>query len=255
MEESPPVSRAPVIGIPAAIAPPSEAGYVYQQAGHPYVRAILESGGVPVILPISHSPQVATRLLELVDGIVLQGGGDICPSFYGQDRSPHVLRVDPETDQFEMELCRRCIDLQIPQLAICRGIQILNVAMGGTLIQDLPSEKKSTIAHRQPPPRDTPTHAIDVDPRSRLASVLGEIRLSVNSFHHQAVDRLGRGLRVTARSADGVIEAIEAPGPTFVVGVQFHPEETLRTVPSTALLFKELVGAARESADRRGDHT
>ena len=235
----------PVIGIPAALGRPTETGYIYQQVGAPYVRALEAVGALPLMLPVTAGPELIASMLDRVDGILLQGGGDIAPHLYGQECVPEVTYFNEETDRFELEVCRQCVDRDIPVLAICRGIQVLNVAMGGTLVQDLPTARVLAVPHRQKEPRHAPTHRVTVGKGSRLSGLVGQEDLSVNSFHHQAIDSLAEGLEITAWSEDEVIEAVEAPGKEFVVGVQFHPEETLESVPATAELFRGLVQAAR----------
>lgn len=236
----------PVIGIPTAQAQPTQAGYVYQKVGAPYIHALEAAGAIPILLPVCQDDAAIERLLSLVDGILLQGGGDILPSLYGQEQRPEVDQPSEETDRFELEICRRCIEMDKPLLAICRGIQVLNVALGGTLVQDIPTQLSTPILHRQKQSRQTASHTIHVEPGTHLAEVLGETDLAVNSFHHQALDRLGANLKVSARSEDNLIEGVELPGKDFIVGVQFHPEETTQTVLPTANLFTALVEAGRK---------
>jgi putative glutamine amidotransferase len=237
--------RLPVIGIPAALGRPTETGYVHQQVGSPYVRALERCGALPLMLPVTENAETIRALVDQVDGILFQGGGDLAPSFYGQEKHKTVTYVDETTDKFELEMCRRGLEVDKPILAICRGIQVLNVALGGTLVQDLPTEELVTVTHRQSAPRSELTHLVHVEPGSRLAELLGSTELAVNSFHHQAIDHPGEGLRVVARSQDDVIEAVEDPSHSFVVGVQFHPEETAESAPETCRLFEGLVAAAR----------
>ena len=240
-----PAAHRPKIGIPASLSTFAETGYVYQRAGAPYVQALVMAGAIPMIVPVVSDSEMVDEVLALVDGVVLQGGADICPHLYGQEKHPSVQLDNDITDNFEIALCRRCVDRRKPLLAICRGMQILNVALGGTLIQDIPSCVNTSTLHRQSAPREAPTHAIRVNPVSRIGRILGSQKLTVNSFHHQAIDRLGEGLRATARSEDGIIEGLETENEGFVIGVQFHPEETMHSVPLTAQLFKALVDAAR----------
>jgi len=241
--------RRPIIGVPAALARPTETGYVHQQVGSPYTRALEEAGALTLVLPVTDQPELIREMLTIVDGIVLQGGGDIAPRLYGQEQLPMITHVDEMTDEFELELCRQAVQNDLPILAICRGIQVLNVALGGTLVQDLPTERPGTVPHRQAASRQTPSHRIYVYRGSKLAEILGREEITVNSFHHQAIDELAGGLTVSARSEDDVIEGVEAIDKEFVIGVQFHPEETTRSIPATAELFRRLV----ETADARRD--
>ena len=201
-----------------------------------YLDAVERVGGVPVILaPIP--PEALDALLDRLSGIVLSGGPDLHPAAYGQDPHPELGPTEPDLDRFEISLARRADARRLPTLGVCRGAQVLNVARGGTLHQHLPG-------HRQSEPGDQTTHDVRLGARSAVGSLLGRTALDVNSFHHQAIDRLGDGLRVAGRSDDGVVEAIEDPGRDFVVGVQWHAE-CLVDDPTHRRLFAALVDAAR----------
>jgi putative glutamine amidotransferase len=202
--------------------------------GMTYLRAIEEAGGMPVVLPPLGD---AVAYLDRLDGICLSGGPDLDPDVYGAlERHAELGPTEPGLDAFELELARAADARGLPLLGICRGAQALNVARGGTLHQHLPG-------HRQTEPATATTHTVHVEPGSRLAQVAGTDVLRVNSFHHQAVDALGRGLRAVAYAADGIVEAIEAPGPRLVLGVQWHVEG-LTAQPRHRALFAELVEAA-----------
>jgi putative glutamine amidotransferase len=212
--------------------------------GMTYVRAIEAAGALPVVLPpvaAAEVPAVARRL----DGLVLSGGPDLAPAAY--DAQPHAElgATEPDLDVFEYAVAREALRLGLPILGICRGAQALNVARGGTLHQHLPDVVGDVIAHRQGEDGRLPTHLVEVLPGSRLASVLGTTQLSVNSFHHQAIDRLGTGLRACAWAPDGTIEGIEDGTLPFVVAVQWHAE-TLVEVPAHLALFLELVAVAAD---------
>jgi len=210
--------------------------------GITYVRAIEAAGGVPVVLP-PLAPSDVPALVGRLDGVLLSGGPDLAPAVY--DAQPHAELgpTEPALDAFEYAVVREALRLELPILGICRGAQALNVARGGTLHQHLPDVVGDAVVHRQSEDGRRPTHVVDVLPGSRLARLLGTTRLAVNSFHHQAVDRLGTGLRVCARAPDGTIEAIEDPAQLFVLGVQWHAE-TLVDGPVHRPLFDELVTAA-----------
>jgi putative glutamine amidotransferase len=211
-----------------------------------YVRAVQQGGGVPVLLPPHLGEGALAALCERMDGLLLTGGGDLDPARFGQERHPTVYDVAPLRDDLELELTRRALEEDRPVLAICRGIQVLNVALGGTLVQDLPSERPGPIVHSQTAPRHEPTHPVKVQGEgSRLGEVLGAPEVQVNSMHHQAIDRLGGGLREVAWAPDGVIEGVEMPGPGFVLGVQWHPEELVGHDPAARSLFAAVVEAAR----------
>jgi putative glutamine amidotransferase len=196
----------------------------YHSMREDYVRSVERSEAVPVVLP-ALGPEDAAALLDRLDGLVLSGGIDVDPALYGEPPHPKLGRVDRHRDEFELALTREALARDMPLLAICRGQQVLNVATGGSLVQDIPSELKGAVTHDAPGRRTRRSHTVEVTPGSRLGEILGEGTLSVNSFHHQAVDRLGKGLVVSARSSkDGVIEGVERPDAAFVVGVQWHPE-------------------------------
>lgn len=191
-----------------------------------YVRSVLLAGGVPVILSPVLGPSFAARALDGMDGLVLTGGEDIDPAWYGAQPSPHLYPPSRERDLFELALLAVARQRELPVLGICRGIQLVNVGLGGTLVQDLPSERPGPVAHDPGSARDARSHAVRLQEGSRAAAALGGTGLTVNSFHHQAVDRLADGLRATGWSEDGVIEAVESPPDApWLLAVQWHPEE------------------------------
>lgn len=201
--------------------------------GMDYPHAIAQAGGVPVVVPPSAAVDL-DELLDRVDGVCLSGGPDIDPSAYGAEPHPQLGPTDREVDDFELALVRGAQARDLPTLCVCRGMQTLNVARGGTLIQDLPSQRPSDVAHRQEVSGTQATHRVRVDPDSALASALGAVDVEVNTFHHQAVDRLGGGLRAVAWAPDDLVEGIEDPDQRFVVGVQWHAE-ALSTAEQRAL--------------------
>jgi putative glutamine amidotransferase len=210
--------------------------------GAAYLDAVAAAGGIPVILAPLPAPETES-LLDRLDGICLSGGPDLDPAAYGAHAHPLLGPTEPEVDAFELDLVRRAQRRGLPVLAICRGLQVLNVARGGRLIQHLPDAVGTDVTHRQANPASQATHSVTVNPGTCLEQLVGRTRVKVNSFHHQSVASLGRGLRVAARSADGVIEAIEAPADPFVVGVQWHAE-CLVHEPEHAALFTALVDAS-----------
>jgi putative glutamine amidotransferase len=216
--------------------------------GMPYLEALERSGALPVVVPPLHE-QALEHLLDTVDGLLLSGGPDIDPATYGQPPHPCLGPTEPPLDAFELALAQAADRRATPLLAICRGAQLLNVARGGTLIQHLPDAVGTAIAHRQREPADALTHAVEVEPGSRLVEALGWTEGRVNSFHHQAVDALGRDLRVSARAPDGVIEAFEAPEHPFLLAVQWHAEYLVGW-PQHAPLFEAFVAACRAPARR-----
>jgi putative glutamine amidotransferase len=202
--------------------------------GMTYLRAIERAGGLPVVLPPVDLDAVE-ELLDRLDGICLSGGPDLDPVNYGaRERHAELGETEPTIDAFELALARAAEARGLPVLGVCRGAQALNVARGGTLHQHIDGHRQSELA-------TVPTQQLAVEPRSRLASLTGA-QVAVNSFHHQAVDVLGAGLRVVARAADGTVEAIEDRTRTLVLGVQWHAE-TLIELPEHAALFTALVEA------------
>ena len=233
----------PLIGVTTSELRPSGAGTLrrHGEPPHPemalgmtYLRAIEAAGGMPVVLPPLGDP---AAYLERLDAVCLSGGPDLDPDVYGAaERHPELGPTEPGLDAFELELARAADEHRLPLLGICRGAQALNVARGGTLHQHLPG-------HRQTEPATATTHTVRVVPGTRLAGLVGSEVLRVNSFHHQAVAQLGRGLDAVAHSADGTVEAVEARGTRFVVGVQWHVEG-LVAFPRHRALFEGLVAAA-----------
>lgn len=209
-----------------------------------YVRAVQVGGGVPVLLPPYLTPASLGQLLQTVDGLLLTGGGDIDPMRYGEEPHESVAFVSPERDTMEIAAVHAAIEVGLPLFALCRGMQVLNVALGGSLIQDIPSQFETDIDHSQKGPRDEATHPVDIDPSSRLFGLVGAERIEVNSLHHQALKTLGRGLKAVAWAPDGIIEGIELPGDGFVVGVAWHPEELVDSRPEALALFRALVEEA-----------
>ncbi|MEA3377412.1 MAG: gamma-glutamyl-gamma-aminobutyrate hydrolase family protein [Chloroflexota bacterium] len=212
-----------------------------------YVQAVLDAGGAPIILP-AHLDRPALRsICERVDGLILSGGGDVHPSFFGQKDGGALSSVDEGRDRTELALARWAMAQDVPLLAICRGIQVLNIAAGGTLIQDIAAGVEDALEHssvgRQV--KSEIAHTVEVSADTRLASLVGSGTLDVNSFHNQAVQAVGEGLVVTARAPDGVIEGLEAPGLSFCIGVQWHPERLVEGHPAMRRLFEALVAAAQ----------
>ncbi len=215
--------------------------------GLPYLRAIERAGGLPVVLPPLR-PAAIAPLLDRLSGICLSGGPDLDPAGYGATAHAQLGDTEADLDRFELEVAREADRRGMPVLGICRGQQALNVARGGTLHQHLPDVTDGTVDHRQVLPGTQPTHDVSVAPGSLLGAILGSGAARVNSFHHQAVDRLGAGLRAVAWSPDGVVEAIEATGGGLFLGVQWHAEGLVDD-PAQMRLFERLV---QDAAARSG---
>ena len=214
--------------------------------GERYLEAVRMGGGLPVILAPVRTSAVDT-LLDRLDALCLSGGPDLHPHHYGAPEHPELGPTEPELDQFELALARRAIARGLPVLAICRGLQVMNVARGGTLQQHLP-DLGQDVLHRQSLTEGT-SHPIELLADSRLAKLIGSTRFEVNSYHHQAIDQLGDGLRVVGHAPDGVPEAIEGMTNGFVFGVQWHAE-ALAERPDQLALFEGLVRAGAERSQR-----
>ena len=235
-----------IVGITCSTLPASADAGAKQYLNRAYVWAVERAGGVPIILPVTQEPDMIARYLGVADGLLLSGGVDVDPAHYGQTPHPQLGDVDLDRDATELPLIRAALDQDMPIFAICRGIQTLNVALGGTLYQDLPSERPSDIGHAQNErkiPRAQATHGIVIEPHTRLAEIVGAGEMQVNSFHHQALRDVAAPLVVTALAPDGVIEAVESRAHRYVVGVQFHPEETAISDDKSQRLFDSFARA------------
>lgn len=211
----------------------------------PYVRRVEEAGGLCLLLPVT-DPARAAAYLDLLDGVLLIGGDDVDPSLYGAPPHPELGPVDRERDLFEIALVRAAVENAMPTLGICRGVQLMNVALGGTLHQDLPSTVADALAHSG---RYDEAHPVAVVPGTHLARILGARSVDVNSHHHQAVERSAPGFVATAHASDGVIEASELPDQPFFLGVQWHPER-LPASDATKRLFRAFVAASAARVGR-----
>lgn len=212
-----------------------------------YIESVKRAGGDPLVLEPDDDPR---QSLSRVDGVLLTGGPDVDPALYGE--APHpTTKVDRDRDRFEVPLSREAVAQDVPLFAICRGVQVLNVAAGGTLVQDIPSAIESELDHSIQEPKHAPAHDVRITPETVLASTLGDAHeldtCTVNSRHHQAVADVAPSFVVSAVSTDGIIEAIERPQSTFCVGVQWHPENFWRTGEFDGL-FAAFVAAARRRA-------
>jgi putative glutamine amidotransferase len=242
----------PVVGVTAWATvlrqPPSD--FRYQTAPENYLQALRAAGLAPLLIPVDSDPGDVAGLLDRVDGLVLTGGGDVDPARYAAARQPPTEDVDTQRDQVEIELVRLARQQDLPLLAVCRGIQLVNVALGGTLTQDLPTAEPPRPGHLVLETWDGPAHPVRLEPGSLLYRLLGA-EIGVNSLHHQAISRLAPGLRVAGRAPDGVIEAVEYDGARFLVAVQWHPE-MLGPAHVSAALFGQLADAVREYIGARG---
>lgn len=249
----------PLIGIPCRLA--TDLAWSPQLVGvrRGYVDALLSVGALPVLIPSQADEAALRSFYELVDGILLSGGVDLAPETYGEQPHPRLGAVDPDRDRNELLLSRWAIADQKPLLGVCRGLQVLNVALGGTLYQDINSQYSTAIEHDNGSKQETwrnLDHPMTLDPSSRLAEALGTQQLEVNSLHHQALKDIATDLRVVGRAPDGIIEAVEGTGHAFVVAVQCHPEELWQSVDTRWQrlfhVFVQAASARRESVGASG---
>lgn len=248
----------PVIGIPTqtlhsidGIPEALPASWVMNQR---YFHAVMSAGGVPWMVPLIDADLATLReIYDRLDGICLPGGVDLDPATFGETPRPEVGRIDPPRDRVELQLVRWALEDDKPVLGLCRGLQVINVALGGTLYQDLAADWPAAMKHDYFPTggfgRDYLAHDVAITPRTRLAGILGE-RTPVNSMHHQGIRTLGRDLIASAHASDGLVEGVETSG-SFCIGVQWHPETLTDAHPPMARLFDEFIAAAGSAATRR----
>lgn len=235
--------KKPIIGISGCIMLEEGGpfpGYELAYLNDGYVQSVLLGGGIPVILPVNEDPEVIEAQLCLVDGLIVSGGQDVDPVFYGEDPQWKLGGIYPKRDRFDEILIRKAMEKKIPLLGICRGMQLLNVIHGGSLYQDLSYYEKGYVKHVQDQFPESPTHFIEIKEGSWVSRSLG-LEKRVNSYHHQGIKSVGDGLVATAVAKDGVIEAIEYEGDTFAVGIQWHPEMMSCDHRDMANLFKEFI--------------
>lgn len=223
-----------------------------------YLHAVAKAHGLPSVVapgftnPLDEAESLAGEILDNADGLLLSGGTDVDPHIFGEEPHTALGRVDAPRDPFEITLAREAIRRDMPLLGICRGLQVLNVALGGTLIQDIPSDVTGAGRHAAGDDRLEMPHEVAVEPGSRLRELLGAARLPVNSFHHQAAKAIGRGLVVSARAVgDDIVEGLEMPDRAFVVAVQWHPENFWKASVAFDRLFSGFVEAAGAYSRRR----
>ena len=210
-----------------------------------YVRAVAGAGGIPLLIPLNVGDEDLSDVLARLDGLLLPGGGDIDPRHYGGQPHALVAEIDDERDRVELELARLAVRTETPLLAICRGHQVLNVALGGTMYEDIASQMPGAIRHSYDGERTSLPHTVRVLPGTQLAEIMGREETPVNSIHHQGLNALALELVVSALAPDGLVEGVEVPGHPFAIGVQWHPENLLEVQPVMGNLFASLVRAAQ----------
>ncbi|NLK08897.1 MAG: gamma-glutamyl-gamma-aminobutyrate hydrolase family protein [Firmicutes bacterium] len=242
------VNSKPIIGITC--------GHTFEGSGRfyvnePYVRCIEAAGGLPFIIPGLKSAADLDGLLDYIDGLLLPGGVDVAPIHFDEEPIPALGDVNPVWDELELYAARAALHLDLPILGICRGAQLLNVAAGGTLYQDIDSQIPGPLyQHTQKAPNWYPSHSLSVEEGTLLAEIFGSGDVRVNSFHHQSIKEPARGFEATARSSDGIIEAVESRMNSFVLGVQWHPEHMVGYYPRQMKLFTSFIDAAMQRKGR-----
>lgn len=220
-------------------------GYRRSYVNEDYVDSVVQNGGIPYIIPFNEDEEVIKEQLLNVEGLILSGGHDVDPHNYGEEPEQKLGDIWPERDKFDMTLLKLAEENHIPVLGICRGMQIINVAHGGTLYQDLSYRKEKTLKHSQGQTPTLLTHTVEMDKESKLAGILGEEKFQTNSFHHQLIKDVAPDLKVAAHAVDGVVEALENDDAS-VIAVQWHPEMLHRVVPYQNNLFKHIIENAKK---------
>jgi gamma-glutamyl-gamma-aminobutyrate hydrolase PuuD len=239
--------RRPIIGITSRKVPFFDHDKPYPRYGVAiaYCEAVEAAGGTPIILPLTQERSVLDATFQLLDGLLVPGGLDVHPRHYGEEPHRKLGGVDPLRDLTELHLVGRALREDMPVLGVCRGHQVLNVAAGGTLFQDIHAQVgESCLRHFQDTAEEWPSHSIEIHAGTRLRDLVGEERVWINSYHHQAVKDLAPSFRVSATAPDGVVEAIESTAHTYVLGVQWHPELLLGNLDFNLALFRSHVEAA-----------
>jgi len=236
----------PLIGITSVYIPQGD----YVKVDSAYTRAIREAGGTPVILPVIDDASLVAHYVDVLDGLVLSGGDDVPPSAYGETPHARTATLSPKRHAFEKSMVEAWLRTDKPILGVCRGLQEINVVTGGTLVQDIPSQVGTKVVHRAPKGTPRTTHTVTVEEGSRLRALLGADTLEANCNHHQAAKDVGANLKVVARAADGLIEAMEFTDGRFGLLVQWHPERAKDAAPRKAI-FGAFVQACRAAAVER----
>jgi putative glutamine amidotransferase len=236
--------KSPLIGI-TTYRTHNRFGYSQICVNEAYISSVMGAGGTPFLIPLGLSEERLLSLLLQIDGVLFSGGGDLNPESYGSQMHPRVDNVDPDRDRVELFLIRKVIEMQLPFFGICRGLQLVNVGLGGGLYEDITDQRPGSLQHQSPAswPRDRLVHPVVVEKSSKLYEILDQPELLVNSVHHQGVRELASGVRATAFAPDGIIEAFEIDDFPFGLAVQWHPE-WLQAHPSMQALFRSFVDFA-----------
>ncbi len=237
----------PLIGVTTYRSNSSSSSIATICAPESYLKAVRAAGGTPLLIPVNLSNAELDELLPRLDGVLFPGGGDIDPALFAGRPHAEVYGIDPDRDRIELHLTRRAAEGQKPFFGICRGIQVINVAMGGSLYTHIADQHPDALRHDWYPdvPREYLAHPVQVAADSQLAEVLGQTAVETNSLHHQGVDRVAPGLKAVAWAPDGLVEAVELPGHPFGLGVQWHPENLQAYAEMRALFQKFILAAGR----------
>lgn len=232
----------PVIGVTTFI--DDKANNKLSSLNYNYINSIILAGGIPVLIPIIEDEEDINRFTDIVDGILFTGGGDISPLYFGENPTGKINSISTRRDFIELKLFKKAWEKNMPMLGICRGLQLINVALGGTLYQDIDSQFEGVLGHHPNDIlRDELYHTVKLKEGSSLFDIFKTDEISVNSFHHQAIRELGKGLTISALSCEGIIEGVEAKDKRFVVGVQWHPEALTVRYPEFQKLFCAFVNS------------
>lgn len=234
----------PIIGITSFFEKKNSRKYV--QLSYDYVKTINTAGGIPLILPIITEEELLYDYINIIDGLLLSGGEDLLPLLYGENPIDKVDAICCDRDECEMALFKKAYEKQIPILGICRGMQLMNVALGGTLYQDINKQIENSLGHcPQESIADQLYHRVKIDAGSKLYNIFGKKDIEVNSFHHQSLKDIGKGLKATAYSHDGIVEGVESLERDFLIGVQWHPEKLADKYSVFGNIFKTFIKACR----------
>lgn len=233
----------PIIGV--TVDKTTADGFGYQKINECNLKALIKAGAIPIMLPITDNDIIIDEYLNIIDGVYFSGGADISPLYYGEDPIKEIQIIDHDRDEFEIKLCKKAAAKNMPMLGICRGEQIMNVAAGGTLYQDIYVQKEKTMGHTPDFTQGTYVHhKVQIMENSMLHNILKLGEISVNSYHHQAVKDAASGFKVSATSGDGIIEAIESENLSFAIGIQWHPELMYERYSEFIKIFESFIKAA-----------
>lgn len=242
-------SKKPIIGLSASLITIDSGPYFGRERsfiGRDYILAVEKAGGIPIVLPVITDFSELHRVVQWVDGIILSGGHDVHPFNYNEEPQRLLDSVSVERDRFDFELVKLSKELKKPLFGICRGLQLINVAFGGTLHQDIPSNLPNSAQHSQKSKPDIAIHTVDVKENTKLHQMIEETEITTNSFHHQSVKDLAPNFIANAKSKDGLIEGIEMKGDDFIVGVQWHPEMMIENHPRMQKLFTSFINIVKK---------